>query len=65
MKNTTISDRIIELSIIVEALRGINNKINYIRKHEMIADPNDEYEAECNAVCEKRIAVLEAIADKL
>lgn len=65
MKNTTISDRIIELSMLENVLEMINNKINYIRNYEIVAEPTEDYEVERNAECEKRIAALKAIADKL
>ena len=43
----------------------INNKINNIRYYDMIEEPSEDYEKERNADCEKRIAALKAIADKL
>lgn len=65
MKNTTISDRIIELSMLENVLEMINDKINYFRKYEVVADPTEDYEIERNAECEKKIAALKSIADKL
>ena len=46
-------------------LEMINDKINYFRIYEMIADPTEDYEIERNAENEKKIAALKAIADKL
>jgi hypothetical protein len=65
MKNTAISDRIIELSMLENVLEMINDKINYIRNYEMVAEPTEDYEVERNAENEKKIAALKAIADKL
>lgn len=65
MKNTAISDRIIELSMLENVLEMINDKINYFCKYEMVADPTENYEIERNAECEKKIAALKSIADKL
>ena len=65
MKNTDITDRIIELSMLECVLEMINNKINNIRYYDMIEEPSEDYEKERNADCEKRIAALKAIADKL
>lgn len=65
MKNTAISDRIIELSMLEDVLEMINDKINYIRKYEIVAEPSEDCETERNAEYEKRIAALKAIADKL
>ena len=65
MKNTTISDRIIELSMLENVLEMINDKINYIRNYEIVAEPTEGYEVERNTECEKQIAALKAIADKL
>lgn len=65
MKNTAISDRIIELSMLENVLEMINDKINYIRNYEMVAEPTEDYEIERNAECEKKIAALKTIADKL
>ena len=65
MKNTAITDRIIELSMLEYVLEMINNKINNIRYYDMIEEPSEDYDKERNADCEKRIAALKAIADKL
>ena len=65
MKNTSISDRIIELSMLENVLEMINGKIDYFRNYEMVAEPTEDYELERNAECEKKIAALKAIADKL
>lgn len=65
MKNTAISDRIIELSMLENVLEMINDRINYFRNYEMVTDPTEDYEIERNAECEKKIAALKAIADKL
>ena len=65
MKNTAISDRIIELSMLESVLEMINDKINYFRNYEMVADPTEDYEIERNAELEKKIAALKSIADKL
>ena len=65
MKNTAISDRIIELSMLENVLEMINDRINGIRNYEMVAEPTEDYEVERNAECEKKIAALKAIADKL
>ena len=65
MKNTAISDRIIELSMLECVLEMINDRINSIRNYEMIAEPTEDYEIERNAEYEKKIAALKAIADKL
>ena len=65
MKNTAISDRIIEFSMLEDVLEMINDKINYICKYEMVEEPSVDSEIERNADCKKRIAALKAIADKL
>ena len=65
MKNTAISDRIIALSMLENVLEMINDKINYFRNYEMVADPTEDYEIERNTECEKKIAALKSIADKL
>ena len=65
MKNTTISDRIIELSMLENVLEMINDKTNYFRNYEMVAEPTEDYEVYRNAECEKKIAALKSIADKL
>ena len=65
MKNTAISDRIIELSMLENVLEMINDKINYIRNYEIVAEPTEDYQVVGNAECEKKIAALKAIADKL
>ena len=65
MKNTAISDRIIELSMLGNVLEMINDKINYFRNYEMVAEPTEDYEVERNEECEKKIAALKSIADKL
>lgn len=65
MKNAAISDRIIELSMLGEVLEMINGRIKSIRDYEMIEQPTEGYEIEKNAECEKKIAALKSIADKL
>lgn len=65
MKNSAISDRIIELRMLESVLEMINCKIDSISKYEMVKEPMEDSDIERNADCKKRIAMLKTIADKL